>query len=190
MTTMKTKSRLTLITLTLMLSFIGAQSNAAENYISVGALGAGLEDTEVEVVTIGYERLLSDNFSVHIRLLDIEYEYRDGTITSPYFEFEDGEGTMIEVAFHKYIGDGGNGLYYGAGVGGGAGEYDYIENDFGFVTIESDDSFGYELFVRAGYNFVQGPLFIRPQIQVGNWFNFGETADIYAAAGVELGLAF
>ncbi len=165
-------------------------AQAPKNYISVGYIGAGLENNEVEVVTAGYERLLDDSLSIQIRLIDLEYEYRDGSILAPYFEFEDGEGTIIELALHKYLGESGNGLYFGAGVGAGTIDYDYIENDFGFVTIESDDSFGYELFIQAGYNFVKGPLFIRPQIQVGNWFNIGETVDLYAAAGLELGLAF
>ena len=165
-----------------------ATAEIPNNSISIGYLGAGVESSEVEASVISYERKLNDGLSLSFRFIDLEYEYEDGNIAGPYFEFEEGEGNIIEFAVHLFPTS--SGFYYGAGIGVGKTDYNYFENDFGFVTIESDDSIGYEFFGRVGYNFTAGPVFIKPHVQLGRWFEIGESVDIYGALGLELGLSF
>lgn len=163
-----------------------ADDQQSSHYIGASYQGATVDLMEVEAVSVHYEYRLNPNWGIHVSYSDFEYEYEDDE-EPPYYEYEEGEGFSIEAAFLYYPNQ--SGLFFGGGIGGGEVEWDYIERD-GFIYVESDDAFGYEIFGRIGYKFEAGPIFVTPSLQLGNWFSIGEEVGVYGLVGLSVGAHF
>jgi len=152
---------------------------AEDNVISLGVGGGGAFDSSGLVTFVEYERAMTDNLGLALRLAMLSYEYDDG------YYWEDGDGPGVQATLRFYPSEALKGFYLGGGTGIWLTEWDWAD----YYGSGSGDSSSVEVHFDIGARFGSKVL-INPLAQVGYFVSSSAELGPYLFLGVAVGVPF
>lgn len=156
-----------------------AAALAEGNAMSFGFGGGGSGEGSGAVGYAEYERGVSDNLGLALRLGTLSYDYDDG------YYWEEGDGPGFEASLRFYPSEALKGFYIGGGLGVWFTEWDWREAGFS----GSGESTSTELHLVLGGRLGDKVQF-NPSFQLGNFLSSDAELGIYAFVGAAIGVKF